>query len=167
MLNQTIRLTGIIILALASSVLPAQPAPPPPDATPTAYSSEQLDKLVAPIALYPDQLLPQVLMAAARPLELFEANQWLRQNRSLQGLALLNAAQSKNWDTSVQVLLLLPDVLGRLASNIRWTTALGDAFLAQRDDVLSAVQRVRARSSRPPFQPENARSREQQQPSRD
>src|SRR5690348_11107434 len=133
MLNGTIRFTGIMMLAihLAPSVLPAQPVAPPPHAQPTAYSPENLEQMIAPIAHYPDQLLQQVFMASARPLELLEANQWLRENRSLQGLALLNAAQSKDWDTSVQVLLLLPDVLGRLASNIRWTTALGDAFLAQ------------------------------------
>ncbi len=107
---------------------------------------EQLDNLVAPIALYPDSLLSQVFVAATYPLEVVEAGQWLQQNRNLQGLALVNAAQQQNWDPSIQALVVFPDVLNLLTSNVRWTTDLGNAFLAQQADVMNAVQRMRAQA---------------------
>jgi hypothetical protein len=114
---------------------PAQPMPP-----------EQLDSLVAPVALYPDSLLSQVLVASTYPLELVEANQWLQQNGNLQGSAMVDAAQQQNWDPSIQALVPFPDVIKRLTSDIRWTTDLGNAFLAQQGDVMDAVQRMRARA---------------------
>ncbi len=114
---------------------PQQPLPP-----------EQLDSLVAPIALYPDSLLSQVLVASTYPLELVEANQWLSQNGGLQGQALVDAAKQQNWDPSIQALVIFPDVLRRLTQDIRWTTSLGNAFLAQQADVMSAVQDMRQRA---------------------
>lgn len=119
-----------------------QPAPPPAQ----LLSPQQLDDLVAPIALYPDNLLSQILVASTYPLEVVEAQQWLQQNRNLQGQALLSAAKQQNWDPSIQALVMFPDVLMRLNSDIRWTTELGNAFLAQQPDVMAAVQRMREKA---------------------
>jgi len=121
-----------------SSPLPQQVAP--------LLSPEQLDDLVAPVALYPDPLLGQVLAASTYPLEIVEVQQWLQQNRNLQGAQLLDAAKQQNWDPSIQALVAFPDALNMLSNNIRWTTDLGNAFLAQQADVMSAVQRMRARA---------------------
>lgn len=117
----------------------------PPPATPL-LSPEQLDDLVAPIALYPDPLLSQVLVASTYPLEVVEAEQWLQENRDLTGSQLINAARAQNWDPSVQALVAVPNVLDTLNQDIRWTTNLGNAFLAQQADVMSAVQSMRARA---------------------
>jgi hypothetical protein len=105
-----------------------------------------LEDLVAPIALYPDNLLSQILVASTYPLEVVEAQQWVLQNKNLTGQNLVNAAQRQNWDPSIQALVVFPDVLGRLNQDIRWTTDLGNAFLAQQADVMAAVQQMRARA---------------------
>jgi hypothetical protein len=105
-----------------------------------------LEDLVAPIALYPDNLLSQILVASTYPLEVVEAQQWLLQNKTLTGQNLVNAAQRQNWDPSIQGLVVFPDVLARLNQDIRWTTDLGNAFLAQQADVMAAVQQMRARA---------------------
>jgi hypothetical protein len=104
-----------------------------------------LNNLVAPIALYPDPLLGQVLAASTYPLEIVEASQWLEHN-SLTGQALTEAARQQPWDPSVQALVAFPDVLTKLNQDVRWTTDLGNAFLAQQADVMSAVQRMRQRA---------------------
>jgi Protein of unknown function (DUF3300) len=106
-------------------------------------SPEQLDSLVAPIALYPDPLLSQVLVASTYPLEIVEAGRWLQQNSNVKGQALTNAVAQKSWDASVQALVVFPDVLQKLDQNISWTTDLGNAFLAQQSDVMQAIQRLR------------------------
>ncbi len=128
----------------------AQPgtSSPVPDAQQTAplLSPDQLDNLVAPVALYPDPLLGQVLAASTYPLEIAEAGQWLQQNGNLQGAQLVDAAKRQNWDPSVQALVAFPDALRLLSNDIRWTTDLGNAFLAQQADVMAAVQRMRARA---------------------
>src|SRR5271165_5195572 len=90
---------------------------------------EQLESMVAPIALYADSLLSQVLVAATYPLEVVEAQQWLDQNKALTGTALTDAAKTQNWDPSIQALVAFPDVIKRLNEDIRWTTDLGNAFL--------------------------------------
>jgi hypothetical protein len=126
----------------------AQDAPPPyqaPAAQPP-LSPEQLDSLVAPIALYPDELLSQILVASTYPLELVEAGQFLQRNPGLNGPALTQAAQQQNWDPSVQALVIFPDLVMRLTQDVTWTTNLGNAFLAQQADVMDAVQRLRARA---------------------
>jgi hypothetical protein len=99
--------------------------------------------LVAPVALYPDGLLSQVLVASTYPLEVVEAQQWLQRNSTLHGTQLTDAAKEQSWDPSVQALVVFPDVLNRLNQDIRWTTDLGNAFLAQQADVMAAVQRLR------------------------
>ncbi len=131
--------------AFAQDTAPAGPAGQAP-APRTMLSPQQLENLVAPIALYPDPLLGQVLAASTYPLEIVEANQWLQQNRNLTGTALMDAAKQQNWDPSVQAMVAFPDVLSRLNSDVRWTTDLGNAFLGQQADVMGAVQRLRARA---------------------
>ncbi len=115
-----------------------QPAP--------LLSADQLNNLVAPIALYPDPLLSQVLAASTYPLEIVEAKQWLDQNRNLSKEQLMDAAKGQSWDPSVQAMVAFPDALRLLASDVRWTTDLGNAFLAQQNDVMNAVQVMRARA---------------------
>ena len=101
---------------------------------------------MAPIALYPDALLSQILVAATYPLEVVEVGQWLQQNRSLQGQNLVAAASQQNWDASIQALVAFPDVVSQMNSDIRWTTDLGNAFLAQQGDVMDAIQELRAQA---------------------
>ena len=115
-------------------------------ATQPLMQPQQLDDLVAPIALYPDPLLGQVLAASTYPLELVEAEQFVQQNANLHGQALINAARQQNWDPSIQALVAFPDVLALLTRDVRWTTDLGNAFLAQQQDVMAAVQRMRVRA---------------------
>ncbi len=107
---------------------------------------EQLDSLLAPIALYPDPLLSQLLVASTYPLEIVQADRWLQQNPTLQGKALTEAAAKQSWDPSVQAMVLYADVLKRMDDNINWTTDLGNAFLAQQSDVMDAVQRLRQKA---------------------
>ena len=95
------------------------------------------------MALYPDPLLSQVLVASTYPLEVVQAFQWLQKNPGLTGTALTQAVQEQNWDPSIQALIVLPDVIKRLNDDITWTTNLGNAFLAQQADVMDAVQRMR------------------------
>jgi len=109
--------------------------------------SAQLDSLVAPIALYPDPLLAQVLAASTYPLEIVQLQQWLAQNPSLKDQALVDAVSQQSWDPSVQSMAPLPDVVKLLASDIKWVTDLGNAFLAQQDDVMQAVQRMRQKAN--------------------
>jgi hypothetical protein len=107
----------------------------------------QLDSLVAPIALYPDPILSQVLVASTYPLEIVEAGRWLSQHSNLKGKELTDAAAKQTWDASVQGLVVLPDVLKRLDQDVGWTSDLGNAFLAQQPDVMDAVQRLRQKAS--------------------
>jgi hypothetical protein len=109
-------------------------------------SNDQLDSLVAPIALYPDPLLAQVLAASTYPLEIIQLQQWLTRNKDLKDQALADAVAKQDWDPTVQGLAGLPDVVKRLADDIAWTTDLGNAFLAQQNDVMQAVQRMRAKA---------------------
>ena len=109
-------------------------------------SNDQLDSLVAPIALYPDPLLAQVLAASTYPLEIIQLQQWLAKNKDLKDQALADAVMKQNWDPSVQAMAALPDVVKRLGDDIRWTSDLGNAFLAQQSDVMDAVQRMRKKA---------------------
>src|SRR6266567_4626565 len=120
------------------SAAPAEEAPKIPN--------DQLDSLVAPIALYPDPLLAQTLAAATYPLEIIQLQQWLEKNKNLKDKALADAVMKQPWDPSVQAMAALPDVVKRLADDIQWTTDLGNAFLAQQGDVMDAVQRMRKKA---------------------
>src|SRR6266581_3136107 len=107
---------------------------------------EQLDSLVAPIALYPDPLLAQTLASSTYPLEIIQLQQWLEKNKTLKDKALLDAVNKQSWDPSIQAMAALPNVVKRLADDIQWTTDLGNAFLAQQNDVMDAVQRMRKKA---------------------
>ena len=111
-------------------------------------TTAQLDRLVAPIALYPDSLIAQILMAATYPLEVVEADRWLRlpANAALKGDALTAALQQQPWDPSIKSLVAFPQVVHTMDTNLNWTEQLGDAFLAQQPDVMDAVQRLRLRA---------------------
>ena len=126
---------------------PAQSAPTQADASQKPLTPGQLDSLVAPIALYPDPILSQVLVASTYPLEIVEAGRWLKQHPGLKDKALTDAVAKKPWDASVQGLVVLPEVLNRLDQNVGWTSSLGNAFLAQQQDVMDAVQRLRQKAS--------------------
>src|SRR5208282_5782225 len=102
--------------------------------------------LVAPIALYPDVLVSQILVASTYPLELVQAMQWSQRNPGLAGAAVTQAAQQQNWDPSIQALVVFPDLVKRLNQDITWTTNLGNAFLSQQGDVMDAVQRMRLKA---------------------
>src|SRR5579864_6476880 len=119
----------------------AQPSSPPADEQAVSIPPEQLDSLVAPIALYPDPLLSQTLVAATYPLEIIQLQQWLAKNKGLKDKALADAVQKQQWDPSVQAMAAFPDVVKQLSDNVKWSTDLGNAFLAQQNDVMDAVQR--------------------------
>jgi uncharacterized protein DUF3300 len=131
---------------LISGEIKADTPPPPPVAESASLTSDQLDDLVAPIALYPDTLLSQVMVASTYPLEVVQAYQWLQQHPDLKGEALTSAAQQQSWDPSVQALVAFPDVLKRLNEDVGWTTRLGNAFLANQNNVMDAVQRMRLKA---------------------
>lgn len=137
----------------------AQPMPAPSEqqntAAPTTapasaavFSKEEIEQMVAPIALYPDPLVAQILMASTYPLEIVTAARWSAQNPALQGKALEDALQSQPWDPSVKSLVAVPKVLDALNKNIDKTEKLGNAFLAQQQDVVDAIQVLRARAEK-------------------
>jgi hypothetical protein len=135
-------------LAQAPPQNPSYQQPPafqqqPPPAGPT-LPPQELSNLVAPIALYPDLLLSEVLAASTYPLELTQAQQWMQQNPGLRGQQLVEAAKQQNWDPSVQALVAFPDVMNMVTGDIQWTTDLGNAFLSQQADVMDTIQRLRA-----------------------
>ncbi len=109
-------------------------------------SAQQLDDLVAPIALYPDPLVAQVLAASTYPMEIAEAEQWVRDHPKWKPSKLMDEAKKQSWDPSIQALVAFPNVLAQLTQNMSWTTQLGNAFLAQQTDVMQAVQRMRAQA---------------------
>jgi len=131
-------------LAYRASPRSAQTASPQDQAV--KIPPDQLDSLVAPIALYPDPMLAQTLAASTYPLELIQLQQWLAKNPGLKDKALADAVMKQPWDPSIQALAALPEVVKRLADDIQWTTDLGNAFLAQQSDVLDAVQRMRKKA---------------------
>src|ERR1041385_3647534 len=142
---------AIVGLALSSAALAQQAqsqemTTTTNDQQTTTLAPQELDSLVAPIALYPDPLLAQTLAASTYPLEVIQLKQWMDKNKSLKGKAMSDAVAKQPWDPSFQSMALIPDVVERLAGNIQWTTDLGNAFLAQQQDVMDAVQRMRAKA---------------------
>jgi Protein of unknown function (DUF3300) len=107
---------------------------------------DQLDALVAPIALYPDDLLAQTLAASTYPLEIVQLQQWLAKNPNLKDKALADSVAKQPWDPSIKSMAPIPDLVKRLGDDIQWTTELGNAFLAQQSDVMNAVQRMRKKA---------------------
>jgi hypothetical protein len=110
------------------------------------FTTEQLDQMLAPIALYPDALLSQVLMAATYPLEVVEAARWSQANPNLKGDAAVAAVKDKSWDVSVKSLVAFPQTLQMMSNQLDWTQKLGDAMIGQQKDVATAVQRLRAKA---------------------
>ena len=140
---------SVALVAALSLVVPspsfAQTMPPAEADTATVFNAEQLDALLAPIALYPDALLAQVLMAATYPLQVVAASRWLDDpaNKNLTGDALAQALANQPWDPSVKSLVPFPQVLAMLNSKLDWTQQLGYAFATQQADVMDSVQRLR------------------------
>ena len=123
-----------------------------------AFRQEELDQMLAPIALYPDSLLAQILMAATYPLEVVQADRWVRANRHLPPEARNDALDRQNWDPSVKALTPFPDVLAMMSEKLDWTQRVGDAFLAQEQDVMATIQDLRAKA----YEAGNLRTTEQQ-----
>ncbi len=130
----------------------------PPVPTYAAPTPDQLYQLVAPIALFPDNLVAQVLAGSTFPDQITAAQQWLQQNSSLKGQQLMEAVNQQPWDDSVKGLTQFPDVLGQMASNLSWTSALGDAYFNTPQSVMNAVQVMRQRA----YQAGNLKSTPQQ-----
>src|SRR6202041_2824407 len=122
---------------------PAQPSQAPPYATQTA---DELQQLVAPIALYPDSLVAQVLAASTFPEQVVEADRWVQAHPDLKGTDLGNAVDQQPWDPSVKALTAFPSVLGNMDKNLSWTSSLGDAYYSQQQDVTNAVQFMRKKA---------------------
>jgi Protein of unknown function (DUF3300) len=137
---------ALLIPGDASSLAQSPQAASPAEQEEPKLPPEQLDSLVAPIALYPDPLLAQVLVASTYPLEIMQLQQWLIKHKDLKDKALNDAVIKQPWDPSIQGMAALPDAVKRLADDIQWTTELGNAFLAQQSDVMDAVQRMRAKA---------------------
>ena len=128
---------------VAAPAAPTTPAPVATAATPPTFSTAQLDQWVAPVALYPDPLLSQVLMAATYPANVVQAVQWSRDNPKMQGDAAIQAVANQPWDPSVKSLVAFPQLMALMGENPEWVQNLGDAFLAQPQDVMDSVQKLR------------------------
>jgi uncharacterized protein DUF3300 len=141
-------LTRKILTCVTALVVVAAPltAPAQQNPLPAPFKAEELDQLVAPIALYPDPLLAQILMASTYPLEVVQAARFAKENPNLKGDQLNEALKEQNWDDSVKSLVSFPQVLAMMDAKLDWTQKLGDGFLAQQKEVMDAVQRLRARA---------------------
>src|SRR5262245_38115018 len=177
-IDQSVVALGCALVIAMNPMVPmaaeeaAKPATPPPASTPPAaapatgtsgapgasgaaaepaavkLTNDQLDALVAPVALFPDDLLAQTLVASTYPLEIIQLYQWMskEENKKLKDKALSDAVAKEGWDPSVSTMAAVPDVVKRLADDIQWTTDLGNAFLAQQSDVMDACQRMRKKA---------------------
>src|SRR3954454_7641078 len=117
-----------------------------PPAAAELLKPEQLEALVAPIALYPDELLANVLAASTYPLEVVQADRWLKEHKTLKGDALKKEVEKQSWDDSVKALTSTADVVTMMSDKVDWTKNLGDAVLAQQPDVMDAIQRLRSKA---------------------
>jgi uncharacterized membrane protein YgcG len=156
------KVLGIILCAVAMCICPgtlralplvqdappqtAPPAPPPDKPAPSHLTPEQLHQLVAPIALYPDALVAQILAASAYPTQIVEAERFLQQSPDLKGKDLGNAVDQQDWDPSVKALTQFPTVLANMDKDLSWTSELGDANYNQQADVMSAIQYMRKKA---------------------
>lgn len=133
-----------IVTAATVPVTSAHAAPSATTSQATYYSQAELDRLLAPVALYPDSLLTHILIAATYPLEVVQAERWVQQYANLEPQQVLDLAAEQSWDASVKALVGTPDVLKQMSEDLTWTQAVGEAFLAQQEDVLDRVQVLRA-----------------------
>ncbi len=145
-LRESARAAIPIFFAVACIALTGTPARAAETPTTPTFAPEELEQIVAPIALYPDALLAQVFMASTYPLEVVEAARFKQENPELKDKALDEALQGKTWDPSVKSLVSFPQILTMMNEKLDWTQKLGDAFLAQQKDVMDAVQRLRAKA---------------------
>jgi hypothetical protein len=134
----------IVAMLVMPAGIPAQDSAEPEQAD--RFGKEELTQMLAPIALYPDSLLTQILMASTYPLEVVEAERWLRQNKNLKDDALDKALQEKTWDPSIKSLCHFPDVLMAMSDKLDQTRKLGDAFLSQESDVMDTIQELRLKA---------------------
>jgi hypothetical protein len=147
-----IALGAILVAALGASFAPAartqEAADAGAQAEPAApgFSEEQLEQIVAPIALYPDALAMQILMASTYPLEIVEAARWVKKNPNLKGKELEDALKDQDWDPAVKALCGFPSVVANMNDNLDWTRDLGDAVLDQKTQLLDAIQRMRQKA---------------------
>src|SRR6266568_514307 len=144
----------LLVLLLSASVAFAQTPPAPRRA---AATQQELDQMLAPIALYPDSLLSQIFMASTYPLEVVEAARWSRGNPGLTGQQAVDAVEQKDWDASVKSLAAFPQVLAMMDQQIEWTARLGDVFIAKEPQVMETVQSLRQKA----YAAGNLRSTEQ------
>jgi uncharacterized membrane protein YgcG len=148
------KLSLAAVVLLCSVTVPppiaqGQQSPSPDTGNPTAaapLSANQLQALVAPIALYPDSLVAQILAASTFPDQVAVADYWLQQNKSLTGSALMQAVDTQSWDPSVKALTEFPSVLDNMAKNLTWTSSLGEAYHDQQSQVMAAIQTLRAQA---------------------
>ena len=143
-MNRTISLKTLawfltVLLATPPTILAQQ-------AEQTVFKQEELDQILAPIALHPDPLVSQILMASTYPLEVVQADRWAKQNATLKGDALTAALEKQDWDASVKSLVNFPQVLTMMSEKLDWTQKLGDAFLADQKVVLDTIQKLRAKA---------------------
>jgi len=139
-------LVVLVLLLLPFGVAAQDPNRAPQTSAQQSFKSEELDALVAPVALYPDTLLAQVLMASTYPLEVVQAERWVMAHKNLEGDRLEKEVVNQSWDDSVKSLVATPSVLAMMSSKLEWTQKLGDAVLAQQPDVMDAIQRLRSKA---------------------
>ena len=143
---KSFRCVVALLLIFLLAFLPAALAQDSKAAAGKKFSQEELDQMLAPVALYPDSLLAQVFMASTYPLEVVMADRWVKQNKKLSGDKLKEAAEKQPWDPSVKALVVFPDLLSTMTEKLDWTEKLGEAFLAQQTDVMDTVQNLRKKA---------------------
>ena len=136
----------IIAMLFIPSGIPAQDFEQPEQTD--RFRKEELDQMLAPIALYPDSLIAQILMASTYPLEVVQAGRWVQQDKTLTGDALDDALKEKSWDPSIKSLCHFPDVLFAMSDKLDQTRKLGDAFLSQKNDVMATIQQLRRKAEK-------------------
>ena len=140
----------LVVMLAAPEAVVAQPAASTaaPPAASAAFTPEQLEQLAAPVALYPDPLLAQTLMASTYPLEIVQAARFVKDNPNLKGDQLDEKLKEQTWDDSVKSLVSFPQVLSLMDGKLDWTQKLGDAVLDQQKELMDAIQRLRARAQK-------------------
>lgn len=131
----------LVVVFAVPTRAPAQGA-----AASARFTQEELDQMLAPLALYPDSLLAQILMAATYPIEVVEADRWVKSNKNLKGAQLNTAIEQRPWDLSVKALIPFPQVLAAMSEELGWTQRVGDAFLLQEDEVMDTIQHLRSKA---------------------